>query len=644
MLKGSSVKKDLIVGINYSGMHDSSLAVINSSGEIEYATSLERISRVKQDGRPPSKLIEMVDWSRVLKVATTTDQHNHLRNDYSSKFHPSPTGLQSDLEPVFRGKHSEAFYEFFDSLPSPVQYICHQRSHASAAAWPSGFMKSIVLCYDGGMANCDHFGGVYEFDKDFGLKEVDLFSTFHYKKITTLYTFITGLLGFTPMKHEGKITGLAAYGEVVPDCVSILERLFDEKYQEISECLEWKNSYSKTIPPNLIFNKGKAIIFEQELQAYTKEQISSAVQQITENHMLKIIEEIVNNYGKNINLCLSGGLFANVKLNSIISEQINGETFVTPFMSDDGTAVGAALEVCYQNGITPQKIETTYLGDSYTDIEIAATLEREKVRFLVIDDEAKVLSKLLYEGKIVARFAGKGEFGPRALGNRSILASPISKSINEVLNEKLLRSEFMPFAPSLTEENVNEIFHDFMNSESDKYMTKIHKCNHRIINKGYSIVHKDNTARPQIVHEADNKSYFELLREMSSTYKIDAIVNTSFNVHEEPIVNSPSDALRGFFISGLDYLSMNGKFLISLESNLDVASHFLWANIREKRKQLSPLMQQNNLLIEEITRIISTNKQLVREIETLSNKNKAVNLLKLLIPSVIKKNLKKFFQ
>ncbi|MCX6710286.1 MAG: carbamoyltransferase, partial [Candidatus Woesearchaeota archaeon] len=198
----------------------------------------------------------------------------------------------------------------------------------------------------------------------------------------------------------------------------------------------------------------------------------------------------------------------------------------------------------------------------YSDAYIKNFLKAKNLKFKYYKHIEIKIAELLSEGKIVARFAGKMEYGPRALGNRSILCQATDKKINNWLNKRLKRTEFMPFAPSVLKEEANNCFKNLKGAEySAEFMTITFYCTDLMRKKAPAVVHVDNTARPQIVSEKNNPSFYKILKQYRNISGIPAIINTSFNMHEEPIVCSPEDALSTFLKAGLDYLAI-GSYLV----------------------------------------------------------------------------------
>ncbi len=362
------------------------------------------------------------------------------------------------------------------------------------------------------------------------------------------YGSITKLLGFKPHRHEGKILGLAAYGNPNKAYKYISKMI---SYDKINKC--FKGNYEKGLyiahydNPNIKFLKKK----------YSSKDIASAAQKRIEEVILEFIEDNIP-YGSK--LALAGGIFANVKINQKICElkRIN-EIFVFPNMGDGGLSVGcAALTYNEKSKLPLKKIKNVYLGPSYSNARVFKVLKSKNLKFKKLKHSSKFIAQKLYEGYVVGCFQGKMEFGPRALGNRSILVSANDKSVNNWLNKKLKRTEFMPFAPITLQKYATKIYKDLKKKKlAILYMTVTTKCTNLGKKLSPAAVHIDNTARPQIISEKSNLKIFKILHEYYKISKIPNLINTSFNVHEEPIVCTPEDAIKAFKQSKLDYLYIN---------------------------------------------------------------------------------------
>lgn len=581
-----------ILGLSYSGMHDSSIAIVSPAGEILFAVSLERISRVKQDGRYPQALLDQVPWDKIDKIALSVEQEYHCEIDAQSAHHPLPLGQYSAIDRA----HQEAFYQHLQTLDKELCFVPHHLSHAASAFWLSDFESALCFVYDGGMANEEWFGGLFNASRTDNIVPVDRFGAQRYANVTHVYTAVTAVLGFSPLKHEGKITGLAAYGKDNPHCDRVLKRWLYEP-RTLDGLLHWDNMYSAVDVPKLTASVRKIEQLKQDLVGVSREDLAFSVQKLAEHHVLEILKHWQSTTGQELNnVCLSGGLFANVKINQRISELGVKNLFVSPPMADDGTALGAALHVASQGAaFSPKRVDHVFLGPVSSEQEIAQLLASKQVKTMALDESlnaADTVARLLDDGAIIAVYQGRSEFGPRALGNRSILANADNADINRSLNEKLHRTEFMPFAPMCLKDDAHLYFDGVDKVEhSAQFMTVTLDCTEVMRQLCPAVVHCDNTARPQLVTQETNPFIYDVLSAYKALSGKPAIVNTSFNVHEEPIVCSAEDALKGFFESGLDYLYLAGH-LIALQDNPRVENQYLKQKISVLRQQVSSNKQQ----------------------------------------------------
>jgi carbamoyltransferase len=306
---------------------------------------------------------------------------------------------------------------------------------------------------------------------------------------------------------------------------------------------------------------------------YRFDWIAGAIQKLTEEVLVKWIQRAIETTGIR-NVCLGGGVFMNVKANSqIMYETPVEELRICPSAGDESTAIGSAYHgykmLCEQNSIefNPRPIPNLYLGPSYCEEEIGSAIEETGLRkkYIVesIEDMTDQVAGLLAKGKIVARFSGRMEFGARALGNRSILADPSNMEIVKVLNKQIKQRDFwMPFAPTILEERQHDYIQNPKQIEAP-HMVLAFNTNRLAWKELRAALHPyDNTCRPQILNEHSNKEYYDLVKKFEAITGIGGILNTSFNLHGEPIVCSPKDAIQTFENSGLGYLAL-GNFLIS---------------------------------------------------------------------------------
>ena len=229
---------------------------------------------------------------------------------------------------------------------------------------------------------------------------------------------------------------------------------------------------------------------------------------------------------------------------------------------DGGRAAGTALLACADGaepGFAPYRLEDIYLGTEYDDDAVRAAMAASEEEFVEVDEVAPLVAELLAAGKVVGWFDGRMEYGPRALGSRSILAAPTDVSINDWLNEKLQRTEFMPFAPAVLDQAAGEIFVDYQpGAFAAEYMTVTFDVDPAWRARIPAVVHVDGTARPQVVESTTSPAYYRVIEQYERRTGLPVVLNTSFNVHEEPIVESPAEALRAFVSSRLDAVVMGG--------------------------------------------------------------------------------------
>jgi carbamoyltransferase len=257
---------------------------------------------------------------------------------------------------------------------------------------------------------------------------------------------------------------------------------------------------------------------------------------------------------------------SNVKLNFVLSKHPKvKEVYVFPHMGDGGNALGGALNIAIEKyNITHITMRTAYLGTEFSNSEIENKLKDSELKHRKISSEEKIslAAEYISKGKIVGWFQGRMEYGPRALGARSILASPIDPSINDSLNKRLNRTEFMPFAPVTAPKFAKDFFVGWKESDTaTKFMTICYPCTPKLKEIAPAVVHIDNTARPQVILREENPEYHDLICKCNDLYNLPVLINTSFNHHEEPILNSPNDAIRSFKKGNVDYLFI-GDYLV----------------------------------------------------------------------------------
>jgi carbamoyltransferase len=433
-----------------------------------------------------------------------------------------------------------------------VSFVDHHYCHGLPAYYFSGWDRCGVITLDGvgdfGICHTQYVGegGVYR-----PVHELNIFGI----SAGDFYAWITRRLGFTVGRHEGKITGLAAMGRPEPLASRLRRCLF---YSEAEGRLA--SGFEKELRP---FDARWAYINEL-IDGQPMADVAAAAQQVLEDAVVPMVRAFVRKTGCT-RVGLSGGVFGNVKLNQRIMELPEvEEVFVFPAMMDTGNAVGAALEAlartdpeAYRRGMG--RISDLYWGPGFGMDYIGDLLKQEpfKARRMDFPDLARTIARLIAEGKVVGVCQGRMEFGPRALGNRSILAAPTDPSINDTLNKRLDRSEFMPFAPSVLDGAAEDLFENVHKGRyTAKFMTVTFDVKPAWRERVGAVVHVDGTARPQIVSEQDNPRYFRIIQEYEKLSGIPAVLNTSFNVHEEPIICRPEEALAALRQGRVDALAL----------------------------------------------------------------------------------------
>lgn len=424
-------------------------------------------------------------------------------------------------------------------LAGKLKRFNHHDTHAANAFYASQFDTALVVTFDGyGSGNC---GGIYTAGPD-GLKALIKFP--FPNSLGIFYEHVTSGLGFKPSRHEGKIVGLAAYGNP-KHLADVLLARFD------------------TADGGIRIRNGLNHFFTRALaEHFAKRDVAAAYQHVLEEVARRTVAYWVGKSGLT-NVVMSGGVNANVKLNQRIRE-IPGVTgiFVYPNMGDGGCGTGAAMLAFGHGNIRRGPLENVYYGPDYSDADIKRALDAAELRYERHDDVEDKVGELLAGDSIVGRFNGRMEYGPRALGNRSVLYPAKEPEVNQWLNQQLGRTEFMPFAPAALMEAGPRLFKNLSGCEkAAEFMTVTFDCTDEMKRLCPAAVHVDGTARPQLVSDRTNKSFYRIIKAYEARSGIPSVINTSFNMHEEPIICSPEDAVRAFLLGNIDYLAA-GSFVV----------------------------------------------------------------------------------
>lgn len=462
---------------------------------------------------------------------------------------------------------------------SKIEFVSHHLAHAYSAYFCSNFQKAGILTIDGhGEELCTQLS----IGENNTIRAVETFPIPH--SLGWFYAAITEYLGFLPYRDEGKVMGLAAYGEASKknnkwvEPLSKVLKITDNDYEvNPTFTLFGGHYYGKRytdalvklltdidplaepiLPGEKCFLNGN-VQNKYLLQHYID--IAWAAQELLERAAVKLGKRLINDYGVK-NLCIAGGVGLNCKMNGEILRQTGCENiFIQPASNDAGSALGAALYVAHAYGEdVHQPLKNAYCGPEYSNDEINTVLMSCGARFKKVNDPSQEAARFLEEGKVIGWFQGRMECGPRALGNRSILANPIFPGIKDRVNKDIkFREMWRPFCPSLIEEIKNDYI---LNVKEASLMTVAYPMKESARKELAAIVHIDGTIRPQTVNKETNPLYHSLIARLGKKTNHSVVLNTSFNVKGEPIICNPREALRSFYSNGLDALIM-GDFIIN---------------------------------------------------------------------------------
>lgn len=422
-----------------------------------------------------------------------------------------------------------------------LHIVDHHLCHAAAAAFFSGFDRGLVITMDG---LGDGLSGSVSRYENGGLERIAAISSRH--SLGIFFEHVTNLMNMRELEDEGKVMALANYAYPIDDKENPMTGLIR------IDGLSVRCRYSSL---------GMYEALRKILWRYPSEQFAYMAQRTLELKVLELVRNAIQRTGLN-HLCLAGGLFSNVKVNRCLRLLPETEQcFVFPNMGDGGLALGAALVLNYQlNRIHQIPLTHLYLGHRYSDEAIENALKKSGLPFRRSENILREAASLIAEGHILFWFQGGMELGPRALGSRSILARPDSLAIKDALNLRLKkRVWYQPFCPSMLEPDAEEILEDY-DGTLNRFMTMAYMVREEKREIVQGAINIDGSCRPQIVGD-ENPLYRDLLQEVKHLTGHGVLLNTSFNLHGEPIVRSPEDAVRTMKETGNEYMVM-GNFLV----------------------------------------------------------------------------------
>jgi len=551
--------------------HDSSAALVENGKTIADVAE-ERFRRIKHYAGLPIESIQYclkegnIDDINELDAIVIPNKYGYLEPEIECVFGLSKTkGVKpksqfiSYVRSALGAKNPKPpiYYPSFNLRDgSKIKFVEHHLAHAASAYYTRKTSDECLIITADGIGDGVTIG-IWKGSKG------KIKSLKKYKRDAALgwfYSIVTEGLHWWHGDGEGKTMGLAPYGDAskAKGVLSKYHPVFKDgkvkKGFDLGEAFFWKEAGSY----QWHFDEAKEI--EALIKKHGKENIAAEAQNILEEQMIEMIKYWVNKTGIK-KVAFAGGIFLNVKLNQRIFEQLNlDEQHIYPNCGDSGLAVGGALNEYYNNNIFKgNELKHLYTGPSYSDDYIEDLLKARNLKYRKMKDPAKEAAELLAQNKIIGWFQGRMESGPRALGNRSILMSPLKPENKDIINARVkFREGFRPFCPSLLWENACDYF--------DNWRDEYFMITSFTVKDGKgkdipAVTHVDNTARPQMVKKEVNSLYWNLIKEFGDITGEYIILNTSFNIKGEPIINRPQEAIRCFFDGGLDYLVL-GSYII----------------------------------------------------------------------------------
>lgn len=581
------------LGLNLS--HEASVALTTESGEIIYAIEEERLSRSKGDNSFPLRsllslnqldlnepITEVIigntndaDPRDAARFALTLEKWNQpneekmagLTESWSPGF-PIPERFSTEnpkllIEQTIKKVLSTQLNSekiLFSKVKNNFTWVKHHDGHLGCGLGMVSSVPTLLLSIDG---EGDWESGAVALSVD---KEISLRKNIasHLDSLGHFYSQVTFAYGFKPSRHEGKITGLAAYGnysaatEVLLSCISIKNGIVKLNYIKNNDIAKIISKLKSLHLIKNVYTSIENIVSAAQSQTYLYPDLAFAIQYVLENSVLEIVDFWRSKFGVN-HVALSGGVFANVKLNQKISELKGLESVsIFPHMGDGGLSLGGVWHELSIRGLLSKErlFENMYLSDEYftnsiNNEDLSGVRFQETTQAELLDQ----VTRDLQNGLVIGLHVGGVEFGPRALGNRSIIFDAAKPEIGRTLNSRLKRTEFMPFAPVVLEREFTKYFnHNGKSFESFKYMTMTCEVRQEVRAIIPAVTHVDGTARPQIIPENSNSMIKYILEDYLNKTGVAVLVNTSMNVHEEPINGHLIDSIKCLRLKCIDKL------------------------------------------------------------------------------------------
>jgi|TARA_Y100001949_G_scaffold147262_1_gene131164 carbamoyltransferase len=568
-------KNVVILGLNYGG-HDTS-ACLMKNGNLITACEEERYIKQKHTRNFPKNAINDCLKKANLSINDVdeitlsydprllkTENFDNLLSETRKNFKITELQKLKELrkQDFDLGDFVRKELGYSGKITSHLHHLCHLAS----CYYPSGFNDALVISHDGiGEVDCSLMATASDGE----------ISIFHHgnqwpNSLGLLYAAITDYLGWKYNSDEGIVMGLAPYGDDTK-LVKSTEKTYRDIFREIISTndldyeidrswIAFHEVRSKWVSDKFVNTFGPRRISEGKIEEHHKH-IACALQNRLEEIILSQLKDCKEKFGLK-KLCFAGGIALNCSLNGkILQSGLFDEIFVPPASGDNGTAIGA----CYlstknmRSDLSTKRFDNYYIGSEFSNEIIENSLRKKNVSYSKPKNLERFVAQKLNEQKIIGWFQGGAEFGPRALGNRSILTAPFPKEMKDILNSRVkFREEFRPFAPAILSEMANEFFEI---TQPSPHMLIAVTVKSDKISKIPAVVHVDNSARVQTVDNLNNPKFRKLLEAFHDETGCPVLLNTSFNVKGQPIVNSPNDAIDCFLSTNIDVLAI-GDFII----------------------------------------------------------------------------------
>jgi carbamoyltransferase len=570
-----------ILGFNCYG-HDSAAALIIDD-QVFYAVEEERLNRKKHSGGFPIYAIKECLKSANLEISDIDHVTFFWKPGLSLKYMPVYFFKFWDKVPALLKEHKDLSMEenlgllnyLADmwKLPSRIRkefgenqakfkfhFMEHHMCHAASAFYPSPFKDAAILTIDGAgewtttllaYGNGNHIRKIHSVDTPYSLG--------------AFYQAISRHLGFKLIEGPGKMMGLASYGKADTEIYSNMKKLIrlesNGGYSFDMSYFTYHYTRKTGVSEKFTTLFGLSKIEGRNWSEYEMN-LAATAQRLVEETVLHMATHLKKVTGSE-NLCMAGGVALNSVTNGLIAKSgLFKEIFIQPAAGDSGTAIGSALMLNHQVMDRQRKtMDTAFLGPSYSNADYIKALNAADLRYTELGEKCfGFVAEKLAQNQIIAWFQGKMEFGPRALGNRSIIANPGDERMKDALNKRVkFRESFRPFAAIVTEEDCSKYFdHDYPNP----YMLLVYNVKEEMKQLLPSITHVDGTVRIQTVNETENIPMRKLLKSFEKISGFPVLINTSFNIKGEPIVCTPEDAIKSFIESDIDMLVL-GDIVVS---------------------------------------------------------------------------------